>query len=101
MADVAVTITLYGFLKTVVAPLAAIGVGLLVGGGGTLLFVKGKGGSTRGGAAAVGSVVVAGAAAGVLTSLGFCVYLYGWATLGVPVVLGLVWRGVLFVVNGH
>jgi len=100
MADVAVTITLYGFLKTVIAPLAAIGIGLLVGGGVTRLIV-GSGGSTRGGLAAAGSVVVAGAAAGVLASLGVCVYLYGWATLGVPVVLGLVWRGVLFVVDGH
>jgi len=97
MADVAVTITLYGFLKTVVAPLAAIGVGLLVGGGGMMLLVKGKSDGSVGGASAVVCMIAAGGAAGVLTTLGVCVYLYGWATIGVPVVLGLVCGGVLLV----
>jgi len=89
--DVTVTFTLSGLLKTVIAPLVAIGVGVLIGGGCTMLFTGGR--SDSGGRGnAIGFVFAAvGAAVGVVGSMGVCVYHYGWATLGVPIVLGVLW----------
>jgi len=44
-------------------------------------------------------IILAAAALGVSISLGVCVYLYGWTTLVVPVSLGLIGRGVVYVVD--